>query len=267
MTMAWQPRRPLVFFLGVLAAALVVLVGLEAALGPHADSAAKIAARKPAAPADTKLLPPMVATTAEQYSETAARPLFTPTRRPAPEAAGGGQNSFTPGQYVLQGVIIVGDNRVAMLREKATGRVHRVERGKELNGIQVVDIQPEAVKLALGSQSEVVPLVVQKGPAVPGAAQAVAPQGAVPGQAPGPFGPTHPQVPAPPTASAQGHPAAPALGFTPSEKPAQGAGAPVTPLQGVNPGQSSLPQATPAAPMTPEELLARRRARRGLQNN
>ena len=169
---------------------------------------------------------------------------------------------------MLQGVIIVGDNRVAMLREKSTGRVHRVERGKELNGIQVVDIQPEAVKLALGSQSEVVPLVVQKGPAMPGAAQAGVPPGAVPAQTAGPFGPAaHPPAPAPPTASAQGQPAGPALGFTPSERPAQAAGAPVTPLQGANPGQSSLPQATPAAPMTPEELLARRRARRGLQNN
>lgn len=257
--MAWHQRYPLAAALAILAALLVGVVAIEAAVGPRPADVEGLVAGKRAAAVDSKLLPLVAAVNAEQaYPETTARPIFTPTRRPAPEAAAPGQNSFTPGQYVLQGVIIVGDNRVAMLREKANGRIHRVERGREVNGIKVVEIEPEAVKLALGGQSEVVPLTVQKAGAAPGAP-------AVAGQ-PGPFAapPQAPAAPAPPPPAQQ---AAPALGFTPSEAAARAAAASqATPLQGLNPGQSSLPQATPGAPLTPEELLARRRARRAQPN-
>ena len=42
------------------------------------------------------------------------------------------------GSTCCQGMIVVGDNRIAMLREKSTGKVTRVERGKEFNGMKVV---------------------------------------------------------------------------------------------------------------------------------
>src|SRR4029079_876041 len=89
----------------------------------------------PPPPAQTKLVQPLAATNPDQaFAETTARPLFTPTRRPAP-AAPVAANVMVKGQYTLQGVIAVGDLRIALLREKTSGRVHRLEKGKELNGV------------------------------------------------------------------------------------------------------------------------------------
>ena len=48
-------------------------------------SAAPAGAAKKVAPAEAKLLPPMAASSVDQlYPETTGRPLWVPTRRPAP---------------------------------------------------------------------------------------------------------------------------------------------------------------------------------------
>ena len=48
---------------------------------------AALAATKTAAASEVKLLPPIAPVVPDQaYPETAARPIFTPTRRPAPAA-------------------------------------------------------------------------------------------------------------------------------------------------------------------------------------
>lgn len=247
--------------LAVLAAVLVVVIGMELGFGTRLRSALNSSPKRAAA-AEAKLLPPLIATAPEQaYPETATRPLFTPTRRPAPEAVVATQSTFQRGQFLLQGVTIVGDNRIALLREKSTGRTHRVERGREVNGIKVAEIQPEAVTLAQGSETEVLTLDVQKVGAAPAGA------GAVPL---GPFaGPASPPPQAPPPGTA---PLAQPVASMPI--PARIPGAPVMPSGGVpapasvpaaNPTQPSVPEAT-TNPMSPEELLARRRARRTQQN-
>ena len=251
----WFQRQPLIVSLAALAAVLVIVIGLELGFGTGLRSALSTSSPRKAAPAEAKLLPPVVATAPEQaYPETAARPLFTPTRRPAPEAAAVAQTTFKRDQFVLQGVTIVGDNRIALLREKANGRVHRVERGKEVNGIKVVEIQPEVVTLALGGEQEVLALTVQKA--------AVAPAGAMPQ---GPFGPGVPG-----TAATLPTPAS----SSPPPPPPQAGNMPANPLAGRTegtpqpaPGQAAPSQpATATAPLTPEELLARRRARRSQPN-
>jgi hypothetical protein len=254
--MAWFRRYPLIVLFGAVAALLLVVVALEAAFGPDRGSLAALGTPKAGAAGDTKLLPPIAAVSPEQvYPETAERPLFTPTRRRSPEAPAAAQNTFTPGQFTLQGVIIVGDQRVAMLREKSTGRIFRVERGKEINGIKVAEIEPEQVRLELGAQAESVPLTVQKGAGTPAAPAA---SGPFPTTAAAPV-PQAPPMPQP--GSGSGFPA------PGGANPPPASGFPVTPLQGAaNPGQTVLPQATPSSPLTPEELLARRRARRAQQN-
>jgi hypothetical protein len=154
-------------------------------------------------------------------------------------------------------VIVVGDNRIALLREKSSGRIHRAERGREISGVKVTEIEREAVTLTQGTGKEVLQLQVQK--AGGGTAAAAAPTG--------PFG-------------------APAQGVFPGQggpviQPLPGANAPAlaNPNPNVPPGTPNplapnIPQANPLAaptqgtqssPMTPEELLARRRARRGQQ--
>lgn len=254
----WLQRNPLIAALPLLTAGLIVLLAIEVGVVARAPSA--VPAKRGMA-AEAKLLPPVAPVAPEQaYAETTTRPLFVPTRRPAPEVAVAAAPAFQPGQFTLQGVIIAGANRTAMLREKTSGRIHRVEAGREINGVKVVQIDPQGVTLGVGDERETVPLVVQR-----------AGGAAAPGQAPplpaaalqGPFA-SPSSVPAP-------RPAPQPQPVPPGGQPltAGGPAFPTGPRQ--NPGTAPEPAAPGAAqpaatPMTPEELLARRRARRAQQN-
>jgi hypothetical protein len=260
-------RHPLVIALGVVAAILLAVIAAEVGLGASLRAQVTGTPAKRAAPFEAKLLPAQQVAQAEQlYPEVAARPLFTPTRRPAPAAAP--PSTYTPGQFMLQGVIVAGNTRTAMLREKSNGRIHRVEAGREINGIKVAQIDPEAVILTQGSDREVLSLQVLRPGAVPlpGVPQA--------GSSIGPFGPSAP---------GSGAPGAPGMppGQAPAAQPTPGAAPPAAPPTPQSPGMilnAPNPLAAPASganpsapaattsPMTPEELLARRRARRGQQS-
>jgi hypothetical protein len=256
-------RNPLIAALAVLCAALAAIVAFEIATP---DSTSARTAARMAAPAEAKLLPPVAATNVDQaFPETVARPLWIPTRRPAP-AVVAAPASMVRGQFVLQGVIIAGETKVAMLREKASGRVHRVAKGQDVSGVQVADIAPERVTLAQGGDREVLELTVQRpgapgapaapppaasGPfaGVPAAAQAQ-PQQPIPGMPP-------PAVPAPSGVQVAPGPLPPgAPPFPPAPTPGTSIARPA------NPSGAPMPQDASTAPMTPEELLARRRARR-----
>lgn len=260
-------RYPILIALAILAALLAVLIAWEvtARVGSGDPLGARTVRR--AAPFEAKLLPPLTVVQADQqYPELAARPLWTPTRRPAPAAAA--PSTYTPGQFVLQGVIVVGNSRTAMLREKANGKLHRVEAGKQLNGITVAEIAPDSVTLSQGADREVVPLQVQK-PGAPGAPGAPGTPGApaVPQATFGPAPPPNampqpaPHVPAP-------MPAGSAAGPFPSANPGAAPGAPGAPASSPVPipeAAALAGQGATANPLSAEELLARRRARRGQQ--
>lgn len=242
-------RRPFIAGLALLAAALGVLLAFEITDASRSRIPAGTARKVAAAPA--KLLPPIAQTPPEQaYPETVQRPLFTPTRRPAPPQATAGAPSFQKGQFQLLGVIIAGNTKTAMLREKASGKIHRLEVGREVNGVRVATIDRDTVTLAQGAESEIVPMQVQK----PGVA--------APPMAAGPFGGPVGQVP-------QAHPGAPQPVPPPPAQP-QPPRVQLPPasaaLLGIAPGAQPGNPPESSTPMSPEELLARRRARRAQPN-
>lgn len=253
--MSWLQRNPLIAALALLAVGLAVVLALEVTLVEREPS---LAPAKRGMATEARLLPPVAAVTPEQaYAETTTRPLFVPTRRPAPVLAAAAPPAFQRGQFTLQGVIVAGGSRTAMLREKSSGRIHRAEAGGEINGVKVIQIDPQVVTLGVGDEREVVPLVVQR----PGTGTAAAvPPPATAMQ--GPFGPPASAFPARPPNQPQPVPPPGAQPLT--------AGGPAFPTAsgGQVPGAAAPPgTAQPAtAPMSPEELLARRRARRAQQN-
>ena len=260
--MATLLRRPFIAGLAFLAVALAVLLAFEVA----GTSRSRIPAGtvRPVTPAPAKLLPPVTPTPAEQaYPEVVARPLFTPTRRPAPAQQVAAAPTFNRGQFQLLGVIIAGNSKTAMLREKASGKIHRVDLGREVNGIKVASIERDAVTLAQGGETEVVPLQVQKAAAAAAVASTAGAAGPFAQAAPGqPV--AHPAPPgAPPQQPA--HPAAPPAPFQlpPASAALLGVPPPGTP-QAAAAAAAAAQQAT--TPLSPEELLARRRARRTQPN-
>jgi hypothetical protein len=259
-------RFPLLSALAVLTAVLLAVVAVEFAAGSALRERAAGGSGQAAAPVQTKLLPQIAAVNPDaEYAETASRPLFTPTRRPAPaQTVVASAGAMVKGQFILTGVTIVGENRIALLREKSSGRVVRVEQGKEVNGITVAQIEPEKVTLSQGGDQEVVGMLVSKAGAVPGMPSALPPSAAGPFATTAAPGQPNPAArPAPPTPQPQ-------PGFVP--QPGTAPAPPVNPntLFGPRPGGlTPVPDPTtgqtPVAPLSPEELLARRRARRTQQ--
>ena len=265
-------RHPLIAMLTALAVAFIVILGFETGWGTAFRPDLASTPPRRTAPFEGKLLPSLAATAAEQaYPETANRPLFTPTRRPAPPS-NVASTTMQKGQYVLAGVIIVGDTKIAMLREKSSGKTHRLEKGQELNGIKLVEVDREKVTLSQGGDTEVLDLVVQKAQPAAAAAAAAAqaqPAGPFAGPAPG-AAPRPPGPPGIPTATpATPQPAQPAAGGTDFGPHPPGYNAPTNPAARPPTAtpQPQSQQSTDGATLTPEELLARRRARRTQQQN
>ncbi len=270
-------RHAMATAFGIAALILLLVIGFETGWGSRLRAPDPLTGPARGAPVEAKLLPSIVASAPEAaYPETGNRPLFVPTRRPSPAAVQAA--TMNKGQFVLQGVTIVGDLKIAMLKEKNGAKTYRVELGKEVNGITVSKIEPDRVTLKMGDDSEEVPLNVQRvgaAPAAPATAATAATAATPRTSAPmGPFGVTTTPPPATPSATPPQAPGTPrpASGPMPTQPvpgsgpvPAQGGGGPVpTPMPGGAPQPANAPSA--ATPnLTAEEILARRRARRTQQ--
>lgn len=186
-------RRYLIAILLVLAAlALMAVIGNEIGWGQ------RISLQPPKSkPQQSKVvlaplrpefgLPPLEQT----YTEVLARPLFVPGRRPPPPPPPvvPPKPAMRKGQFMLVGVILTKDKNVALLREIATGKVSRVERGKEINGILVASMEKERVVLKQWDDQEELVLKFQPMPKMLPTAQAMPPpmappQTGIPGMAP-----------------------------------------------------------------------------------
>jgi hypothetical protein len=230
MAMTQKPRHLWPFLWGGIALGLVAVLVLENQFG---QSTAGQGPRAPARVAEAKLLPAFRLPPEQQAgAETLARPLFVPGRRPSPPAASAGEGAIKKGQFILQGTTIVGPLSIALLMEVSSRTIHRVEKGAEFKGMTVADISAEKVVLKAGGDSETLTLQVAKGQGTAAAAVQS-----------GPFG-SPPAAAVAPTAIVRPVGAAPA---------SRAAGAMSAPPTAATPG---------SAAMTPEEIIARRRAAR-----
>ncbi|MES2932269.1 MAG: hypothetical protein V4805_02110 [Pseudomonadota bacterium] len=137
----------------------------------------------------------------QTYGEMLARPLFVPTRRPPPPPPPPvpvvpPKPMMRKGQFVLLGVIITKDKKIALLREISNGKSVRVELGSEINGIKLEKLEHDkAIFKQWDDQEELIlkvqampkpqPMpqpVVGGGVPLPAGTQPVPPPGAVPGQ-------------------------------------------------------------------------------------
>jgi len=156
-------RRRLTPTLGVLCALLAIaLIALWAGAGSgvhwYDDEAPP---RLPPAHAAT---PPPVVPPLQNYAVVWERPLFSPDRKPS--LAGGNANADA-GDLELTGVIVEPGLRMALLREKSSGRTLRVREGESAgdSGVTLIEVKPRsAVVDAGGSRSE---LALKVGPAPP----------------------------------------------------------------------------------------------------
>ncbi len=148
-------RRRLTPALGIACALLaLVLIALWAGLGRgvHWDDSAEPARLPPlkAAP------PPPSAVPLQDFADVWEHPLFSPDRKPIPGSADNGQAADS-NNLELTGVVILPGLRMALLREKSSGRTLRVREGQSAGGATVIEVKPRsAVVEAGGARSELV---------------------------------------------------------------------------------------------------------------
>lgn len=103
----------------------------------------------------------------ESFSEIAARPLFSESRRP-PSPAAEPELEPEPGQaaapvvrrglFVLVGVVITSRTRLAIVRQRNAREAVRLVEGQQIEGWTVDSIQPNLVRLRQGAAVEEVRL-------------------------------------------------------------------------------------------------------------
>ena len=96
----------------------------------------------------------------EKLSDTLTRPLFMPNRQPLEAGVQDAAQLPSPAarpkanRYALSAIIIVDDERVALLTDTATGGLSRVREGESLAGWQVEEIHESGAVLSNGDTRE-----------------------------------------------------------------------------------------------------------------
>jgi general secretion pathway protein N len=270
------PRYMITTVLGLLLVAALAIIGWETDWGRAIGGSSGYASANKRASLDTKVLPQFalapLSPLGSGYSETVERPLFIPTRRPAP-AGNTTQMAMKKGQFRLAGTTVSEQISVAYLFETGTNKTLRVNKGAAVNGITVESVSANRVVLKQGDETEELFLRTSNSPKPPPpppvAAAPGQPGGQAPGQAPGApanvaqggQGPVPSQMPAftPPGVNPQaGYPPGAAM-TAPPLPPGTSTGGPQIP-GGQNPNTNSPtdPAATPAG-VDPNNPAARRR--------
>jgi len=201
------------------AVALAAVIGWETNWGESLTRPLLVAQAPEARPVTPALLPEYKSTAGpEAYAEVIDRPLFSPTRKPAPPPPQPEppKPQMQMGQYQLTGTIQVGDKLYAFLKDAKTGKGVRAAQGDLLaSGVKLAKVEPDRVVFSQFDSEEEVKLVVSKS-----------------------RGPT-PTAPPPGAPGAPGTPGAPGV-----------PGAPVPPGPGLPATPSIQPGSTPPAPRT-----------------
>ncbi len=200
--------------------------GRQLHLPPYSQVGVQGNFEKPALAEPFRLPPP------DAMLETAMRPLFIVTRRPAPPpVAEAAVPTMNKGQFLLTGVTIVPSGKFAFLIEKSGNKNRVVSEGKEINGMLVKEILADRVVLTQNDDSEVLPLKTAKSSVVP---------------------------PTPP--SPQVVPSTQPVRNTYPPQPPQSGNVPVEPPVAAPPppqvSQSAPPQSSPSAVPTPARSIA-----------
>jgi hypothetical protein len=163
----WQ-RYGLTATLGLAAIGCLGAIGYETGWGQALRptvSTVNDAARVPemVATLPTFAMPPLDSA----YKETAERPLFTPSRRPAATILAANVPVMKKGQFKLSGTSVNNDLTIAFLRETTTGKTIRVTKGKEVNGMILDTVEANRVVLKQGDETEELTLRTASSPPPP----------------------------------------------------------------------------------------------------
>lgn len=167
MSSSFTPWRAEAGFWLLLCGGLATGIGMETDWGRRLEPPAVALPAVSSDFAKPDLAEPFHLAAPDTFLETAMRPLFIVSRRPAPAAPPPEppKPMMQKEQFQLTGITIVPSGKFAFLVEKAGNRARVVSEGKEINGITVKEISPDQVVLSQYDDTEVLILKTAKGPA------------------------------------------------------------------------------------------------------
>ncbi len=137
------------------------VIYLELSFGPSPPAASLIALGPPEPAVLLAADPGFTMKPPDDFSEIARRPLFIPSRRPLPpdtEPPRQAPRKVERRRFTLKGVVIVADERMAVLQRRRSRKVLRVVEGQQIDGWLVEAIMPDRVVLRQGETREEVAL-------------------------------------------------------------------------------------------------------------
>lgn len=153
-------RRPSALLIG-LCLILGGVIYLELSFVPSPPAASRIALGPPEPAVLPVADPGFTMKPLDDFSEIARRPLFIPSRRPLPpdtEPPRPGPRKAERHRFTLKGVVIVADERMAVLQRRRGRTALRVVEGQQIDGWLVEAIMPDRVVLRQGETREEVAL-------------------------------------------------------------------------------------------------------------
>ncbi|MFI4987001.1 MAG: hypothetical protein ACHQF3_06155 [Alphaproteobacteria bacterium] len=134
------------------------LLGAALVLLPAAASAQQPAATdKPSAAPAAAAAGDLSGVPLEHFRAIVERPLFSPTRRPPPSAAG--EPDAGPRQFQLKGVVVSAREQHALIVSQSTGKSYRVRTGDVVEGWRVERITAQSAAFTKGGVETLVRLV------------------------------------------------------------------------------------------------------------
>lgn len=155
-------------------ASLVLLIGGELGWGENLYPPVPAPVVRPSVPVEIVLPPDFRLPAREKaYAGTLDRPLFVPTRRPAPPPPPPPPPSMKKGQFQLLGTTITDDLRIAIVKEVAGGKVIQLVLNQTINGLRLEQIGPDSIVFTQYDDREELHLKIQHSPKAPTPGQPV----------------------------------------------------------------------------------------------
>ncbi len=149
-------------------ASLVISIGRELDWGENLHPILPAPVLHPSAPVKIVLPPDYHLPVLEKvYSGTLERPLFVPTRRPAPPPPPPPPPTMKKGQFQLLGTTITDELSVAIVKEVAGGKVRQLVLNQTINGLRLEQVEPDRIVFTQYNDSEELHLKIQPSPKAP----------------------------------------------------------------------------------------------------
>jgi len=165
--MALTNIKSLALLAWVLVNALLALaIGRELGWGEKLHQPMPVPVVHSSAPVEVALYPDFRLPAREKtYAATLERPLFVPSRSPAPpapSAPSAPRPTMQKGQFQLLGTIITDEMRIAVVKEISSGKERQIVQGYTINGLQLEMVEADRIVFTQYEDREEIRLKIQR---------------------------------------------------------------------------------------------------------